>query len=222
MKKYMKVIFIIAVLFIISVGLFGVLRGNHKQNKNVSYNNLLSNEEKEKNDDTQEAQSQTEESAKVSETTAAENAVEDTQDATESAEMKQSRLNTQNEPSDEDKSEKEQYIARLDSIKDYYDDMWKKSESDMTSMKELQNQEYTKWDDELNTIYQLIKKKLPEEEFVKIRDEERQWIKDRDDKSELAASKYAGGTMEGLEYMAVMTDLTRERTYELVVIYFKE
>lgn len=122
-----------------------------------------------------------------------------------------------------EKTEKEQYIERLNSITIYYDDLWSRTESfSVVDMKELKNQEYTKWDDELNTIYQLIKKKLPEDDFIILRNEEREWITKRDEQATLAGSKYAGGSMEGLEYMAVMIELTKERTYELVDIYFKE
>lgn len=212
MKRNMKVIFIIAVLFIISVGLFGVIEGNHRLGNSISYNKLVTDDNKVTQEEKeQDVQSQTDE--------ALERKVES--DDTQISEQTTGIL--KDELVIEEKTKKDQYIIRLDSIKTYYEELWSSSGSlDMTSMKELKNQEYTKWDDELNTIYQLIKKKLPEEEFILLRDEERQWITNRDEKSELAASKYAGGTMEGLEYMAVMTELTRERTYELVEIYFEE
>jgi uncharacterized protein YecT (DUF1311 family) len=207
MKRNMTVIFIVAVLFIVSVGLVGVIKGNHGLGNNSSNKNYVPDKEavtkEEKEQDVQ---------TKITEIPS-----EDTKIS------EQKPDNSIYEIKIEEDSEKEQYITRLDSIVTYYQELWNNSGSlDMTSMKELKNQEYTKWDDELNTIYQLIKKKLPEEEFVLIREQERQWITNRDEKSELAASKYAGGTMEGLEYMAVMTELTRERTYELVTIYFEE
>jgi uncharacterized protein YecT (DUF1311 family) len=214
MKKNMKVIFIIAVLFIIFVGLYGVINGNHKSSDKLSENNSVAKKET----TTQEDIIEENEDVNSQINDAAEEKTLENATTREISEIAEDSINT-----DTEKSDKEQYITRLDSIITYYEDLWDKSSSlDMTSMKELKNQEYTKWDDELNTIYQQIKKKLPEEEFIVIRDAERQWITDRDEKAALAASKYTGGTMEGLEYMSVMTDITRERTYELVEIYFEK
>lgn len=213
MKKIMKIIFIIAILFIISVGMFGIYKGNRRQGNNRLYDNLQMSEEKKTKED-----KKREEISRSSDTAQNEDVSQDSNTANET-----SKITKDEKIIDKEQTQKEQYITRLDSIESYYEELWQTSGSlDMTSMKELKNQEYTKWDDELNTIYQLIKKKLPEEKFFVLRDEERQWIKDRDENSELAASQYAGGTMEGLEYMAVMTDLTRERTYDLVKIYFEE
>ncbi len=210
MKRNMTVIFIVAVLFIVSVGLFGIIKDNHRLGNNILYNSAETDDkEVTKENEAKEVQTETTSKGML--------ASEDTKKAKKTSEI------SKNEILVEEKTEKEQYITRLDSIKTYYEDLWNDSGSlDMSSMKELKNQEYTKWDDELNTIYQLIKKKLTEEEFVVLRDEERQWITARDEKAEEAASRYAGGTLEGLEYMAAMTDVTRERTYELVEIYFEE
>lgn len=217
MKKKMKRIFIISVLFIIVVGLYGIFSGNNKYESNNKRNNMQS-ERLFKSDELEEAKNS---GSTKSEVEPEEDNTQNDLYLDEDTQLKENR--SVNIESKVEKTEKEQYIERLDSIVTYYNELWNKSDSlAMTDMKELKNQEYTKWDDELNTIYQMIKKKLSEEEFISLRDEERKWITTRDEKSELAASKYAGGSMEGLEYMAVMTDITRERTYELVDIYFEE
>jgi uncharacterized protein YecT (DUF1311 family) len=211
MKKYMQAIFIISVLFIICAGLFGVLNRKHKSGGKLSYYKQIV-----------ENTSGSRETKQIKDKSFGENTDEEAADGTQ--EVNEAFTSNGSSLEDEiEKTEKEQYRERLDSIITYYDELWADSASlAMTDMKELKNQEYTKWDDELNTIYQMIKKKLPEEEFIPIRDEERKWITIRDEKAAKAASKYAGGTMEGLEYMAVMTEITRERTYELVEIYFEE
>lgn len=225
----MKAIFIVSILFIICVGLYGMINSNHKYERSNSNNGAISNDELETNEtgevnETENANeaNQTNEAKQEKTSEASESSLADTQTDTslnaDVAEIKMAKEEALTE-----KSEKDQYIERLNSIVTYYDDLWSKSDSySMVDMKELKNQEYTKWDDELNTIYQLIKKKLPEEEFIVLREEEREWITKRDEQAALASNKYVGGTMEGLEYMAVMTDLTKARTYELVDIYFEE
>jgi uncharacterized protein YecT (DUF1311 family) len=232
----MKAIFIVSILFIICVGLYGMLNGNHKYGKNNSNYDSNSNtsgtelteaseseeeiETKNANDTNQTNNEEVAKQEKVSESS--ESSLVDTQ-TNSSLKEDVAQIQMAKDEGTTQKSEKDQYIERLNSIITYYDELWSKSDAySMVDMKELKNQEYTKWDDELNTIYQMIKKKLPEEEFIVIRDKEREWITKRDEQAALAANKYSGGTMEGLEYMAVMTDLTKTRTYELVDIYFEE
>ncbi|WP_180272653.1 lysozyme inhibitor LprI family protein [Konateibacter massiliensis] len=255
MKKSMKAIFIVSILFIIGVGLFGLVNGDYKTRKNSSDSSMLSKNaeetadrdsaDNEVNEINEKIETNTTDAAtkKIAESEEKE-ASEDVSEATESYSISaEQAADAQTETADaasgnaasnvilaqgksaatEEKTEKEQYIERLNSIETYYDELWNKSDITTTlDMKELKNQEYTKWDDELNTIYQMIKKKLPEEEFIPIRDAEREWITQRDETAAQAASKYAGGTMEGLEYMSSMTESTKARTYELVEIYFTE
>lgn len=225
----MKAIFIVSILFIVFVGVFGIFnqnnryrnRNNTRGNETTKHQLTKENEEvkSEANTDTQN-QNGTAQSEKIQEkSTNSSDITEQKKDLTK--DVTNEKKLTKEE--DTEKTEKDQYLERLNSIVSYYDDLWSKTDSySMADMKELKNQEYTKWDDELNTIYQLVKKKLPEEEFIPLRDEERKWITNRDEQASLAINKYAGGTMEGLEYMSVMTNLTKERTYKLVDIYFEE
>lgn len=237
----MKAIFIVSILFIICVGIFGLVNGNHRFGKNGSMSgdtrssNAVS-EPKKVVEETIEAQAtdtneesveqENDEDRSMQSKMNSDTSTKDSQIVTPSEEgTKENTLFATDKTIEEktEKTEKEQYIERLNSITIYYDDLWSRTESfSVVDMKELKNQEYTKWDDELNTIYQLIKKKLPEDDFIILRNEEREWITKRDEQATLAGSKYAGGSMEGLEYMAVMIELTKERTYELVDIYFKE
>lgn len=245
MRKNMKAIFIVSILFIICVGLFGLMNGNHRFGKeNAKYKSMTEesgkadeiSDSKEIADETMEAQTadakdesvgqERDEAKSMQSKVSSEAPLEDSKIAPSSGDgTKENELFATNQAiaGKSEKTEKEQYIERLNTITTYYDDLWSRTESfTMVDMKELKNQEYTKWDDELNTIYQLVKKKLPEEDFISLRDEEREWINKRDEQAALAGSKYAGGSMESLEYMSVMTELTKERTYELVDIYFEE
>jgi uncharacterized protein YecT (DUF1311 family) len=224
----MKIIFMVAVLFIIGVGIFGLVNDRFTSNERQAKVLAGSEEKREQAEVTEQKEQATQEESEkqVTEQTVDQSTNQTKEQVIEStSQQAKSQIadSAVGETSQKGNSEKEQYISRLDSIKTYYDDLWSKSDSlDMTGMKELQNQEYTKWDDELNTIYQLIKKKLPDEKFTTLRDEEREWIKVRDKNAEAAASEFSGGTMEGLQYMRSMTDQTMERTYKLVEIYFEE
>lgn len=93
-----------------------------------------------------------------------------------------------------------------------------------TTMVELEEQEverYKKWDVELNEIYGVLKEQLSTEQMDKLREEQRNWIKHRDEAAREASLKYKGGSMESLEYVATQASLTRERCYELVAKYMK-
>ncbi|MEH7347022.1 lysozyme inhibitor LprI family protein, partial [Bacillus sp. JJ1532] len=73
----------------------------------------------------------------------------------------------------------------------------------------------------LNEVYGVLKEQLTTEEMNQLRKEQRNWITYRDDTALEASLKYQGGTMEHLEYVAVLANLTEERCYELVEDYMK-
>ena len=88
-------------------------------------------------------------------------------------------------------------------------------------MKTALENEWKLWDSELNNIYGIIKGNLPQDQVEALVKEERAWIVSRDAKAVEDAGEYAGGTMEGVEYMASMAGSTRERVYYLVEQYEK-
>ena len=74
-------------------------------------------------------------------------------------------------------------------------------------------QQYEVWDDLLNELYSKIKAQMSESEFIKLRDIQRAWIKERD------AAEYEGGSMAGIVYNEMLVTYTRNRCYELVASY---
>lgn len=74
------------------------------------------------------------------------------------------------------------------------------------------------WDIELNKIYALLKEKLSSDEFDKLRIEQRQWIKDRDNAANDALSH--AGTIANVDYIDVLFLRTKQRTIELIEMYF--
>lgn len=79
--------------------------------------------------------------------------------------------------------------------------------------------EYRLWDTELNRIYQAVIEQMTETQAEGLRTEERQWIRERDQTARQAADKFAGGTMESLEYTASLASSTRERAYGILEQY---
>ena len=85
------------------------------------------------------------------------------------------------------------------------------------------------WDDELNKVYKLLMSKLSKKEQVKLRNEERAWIKKRDKVAKDAADKFCGtvngkklcGTGYGLEYTQSLINSTKGRAIELSKRYEK-
>ena len=77
------------------------------------------------------------------------------------------------------------------------------------------------WENELNTIYSLLMKKLPKAEKVKLENEQKKWLKNRDIKAKKDAKEAEGGTMEPLLFTSSIEELNEERAIELAKRYDK-
>ena len=85
------------------------------------------------------------------------------------------------------------------------------------------------WDDELNKVYKLLMSKLSKKEQVKLRNEERAWIKKREKVAKEVADEFCGtvngkklcGTAYGLEYTQSLINSTKGRAIELSKRYEK-
>ena len=85
------------------------------------------------------------------------------------------------------------------------------------------------WDDELNKVYKLLMSKLSKKEQLKLRNEERAWIKRKERVAKDAADKFCGtvngkklcGTAYGLEYTQSLINSTKSRAIELSKRYEK-
>lgn len=78
---------------------------------------------------------------------------------------------------------------------------------------------YQLWDQALNHIYTELKMQSTESEFVKIRDEQRQWIVDRDAAAQKRYDEEGGGSLSRMVQIETLFTLTKERCYELVNLY---
>lgn len=112
------------------------------------------------------------------------------------------------------------YQKHLESLDEQISKIRKESTDPTTySMKALAAEELKLWNLEQNTIYDAISKRLSEEDKKSLEESQQAWLKTRDTKAEEAAKKHSGGTLEGLEYTASLTESTRARAYELVKEY---
>ncbi|MFS0824352.1 lysozyme inhibitor LprI family protein [Bacillus sp. 1P02SD] len=115
-------------------------------------------------------------------------------------------------------STKDEYLKKLNNTKKEADRM-EATDTSTFALKKLENDRWEIWDGLLNDIYGVLNEQLPTDEMDQLREEQRKWIKYRDDTALEASNKYKGGTQEHLEYVAVLANLTEERCYELVEDY---
>lgn len=132
---------------------------------------------------------------------------------------KPSPSNNPTQDIDHDASKKEEYLKKLNDM----DESDKNADTGITTieMSEHFAEIYKKWDVELNEIYEVLKSQLSTQQMEKLKEEQRNWIKNRDIIAKEASLKFQGGTMESLEYIATLAGLTKERCYELVENYMK-
>ena len=131
-------------------------------------------------------------------------------------------------------------IVSISSFSNYTNDMtgrMKFREEMLKSLSEGSNVEskeaaaimYESWDRELSKVYKLLMSKLSKNEQIKLRNEERTWIKKRDKTAEAALNKFCDningekrcGTGAGLGYTVSLWESTKERAIELSKRYEK-
>lgn len=88
--------------------------------------------------------------------------------------------------------------------------------STQADMNYAAQQKYLVWDEALNQLWQDLKELLSEEQMRQLTNEELQWIKDKDAAALEAAAAYEGGSIYPTIYYGALSDLTRQRVYELL------
>ena len=117
---------------------------------------------------------------------------------------------------------KEEYLKKLNDTKKEMEEIRRNSkETNTYAMKKVEGDRYDSMDQLLNEVYGVLKEQLSTDEMDQLRNEQRTWIKYRDDTAKEASLKYKGGTEEHLEYVTVLANLTEERCFELVEEYMK-
>jgi uncharacterized protein YecT (DUF1311 family) len=110
------------------------------------------------------------------------------------------------------------------SIKEQSDIIKKALEQDtltQTDMNIKSRELYELWDDALNYLWSELKSSLSEEEFAKLKEEQRIWIVKKEKTVEEVGKEFIGGTIYSLVVNTEAAKLTEERVYELYKL-FKE
>ena len=118
--------------------------------------------------------------------------------------------------------EKEIYYARLQDMEMLYSIRMNEVSKDTLAVQQKTMEELLEiWDDELNAIYQKLRKSLSDEDFRTLRNEERAWIRNRDTAAKRAASRetYSNST-QNLAYTLSLLQWTKDRVYELAAMYY--
>lgn len=74
------------------------------------------------------------------------------------------------------------------------------------------------WQSELDRILDILKKRLPEEDWQKLAAEQNKWLVTREEKVAPTLTRKSS-TMEELEHQQSLAESTRERAYELADTY---
>lgn len=117
-------------------------------------------------------------------------------------------------------SKKDEYLQKLNNAKNVTQE-FKASDSSTYALKKVENDRWAIWDELLNEIYGVLKEQLQPVEMDRLREEQQNWMKYRDESALEASLKFKGGTQEYLEYVTVLVNLTEERCHELVEDYIK-
>lgn len=83
-------------------------------------------------------------------------------------------------------------------------------------MVEYSGRMYEVSDDCLNELWNLIRYNVPEDKYVEILEEQRAWIKEKEEKAKKIADVYAGGSMASVDINDTLAQLTMERCAKLV------
>jgi uncharacterized protein YecT (DUF1311 family) len=119
-------------------------------------------------------------------------------------------------------STKEQYIKKLSEIEKSLKDLEGKIQNGtQTEMNKAQAEIYMRWDNALNEIYQVLEKQLSASEMESLRDEQRKWVKHKDETAKKESLEFEGGSLETFQYTSTQARLTKERCYVLVEDYMK-
>ena len=113
----------------------------------------------------------------------------------------------------------EEDIALLEEWAKTLKDLLENEDLTQAEMNEASSELYATWDSALNILWNELKEELPDDEFSKLLDEQREWIKAKEDAVAKAGAEYEGGSMYSLVVNMEAADITEKRVNELYEIY---
>ncbi|MBQ2406665.1 MAG: DUF1311 domain-containing protein [Lachnospiraceae bacterium] len=117
-------------------------------------------------------------------------------------------------------SASESALDYYNSAKNSYEELITDCQNANTTMEMLDNasDRFKLADDLLNDLWILIKYNTDEAEFEKILNEQREWLKQRDQKADEAADSWEGGSFASVDFADTKAEMTMERCKELADI----
>ena len=117
-------------------------------------------------------------------------------------------------------SASESALNYYNSAKNSYEELITDCQNANTTMEMLDNasDRFKLADDLLNNLWILIKYNTDEAEFEKILNEQREWLKQRDQKADEAADSWEGGSFAPVDFADTKAEMTMERCKELADI----
>lgn len=82
-------------------------------------------------------------------------------------------------------------------------------------MNSLSGEIYSIWDSTLNAIWVEVKDNLDSDKFEKVLEEQRAWVKEKEEQVTKAGQEYEGGSIQALIENDKAAELTKERAYQL-------
>lgn len=120
------------------------------------------------------------------------------------------------------KKYKDEYIKRLAGVdkkaKELREDV---SDTSTLALSANQRKIFDLYDAELNSIYSLLKSKLPASSFEGLKNSQIAWLKERDKKGQAVIDSYQGGREGGMIALSTVADFTKERCQYLINEYMK-
>lgn len=95
-------------------------------------------------------------------------------------------------------------------------DTWLEEAYTQADMNYAAQQKYLVWDEALNQLWQDLKELLSEEEMKQLTNEELAWIQEKEQAALDAAEAYEGGSIYPTIYYSTLSNLTKQRVYELL------
>lgn len=130
----------------------------------------------------------------------------------------QTTENTKNNESETNESETDDLDDYMTSIKEQADNIKASLREETLTQSEMniKSQElYELWDEALNNLWGKLEKKLSEEDFSKLQDEQRTWIAEKEKSVEEAGKDVEGGSLYSMVVNMEAARITEEHVYEL-------
>ena len=111
--------------------------------------------------------------------------------------------------------EQDDYILSVKAQSDIIKNSLENDALTQTDMNIKSQELYELWDETLNYLWNELKNSLPEEEFIKLKDEQRIWITEKETAIEEVGKEFEGGSIYPLVVNSEAAKITEERVYEL-------